>query len=155
MVEDNGYNQTLARIILQHAGFTVDIANDGEQAIAMMQEQDYQLILMDVHMPKLDGYAATKIIRQQAQWQQLPIIALTTHATADFHQECLASGMNDFITKPFDAKLLISKVFEWVWWDVQDLLLKHLAQLRCGDWPATQLFMPVLMPDDWIRLNGS
>ncbi len=114
VVEDNGYNQTLARIILQHAGFTVDIANDGEQAIAMMQAQDYQLILMDVHMPKLDGYAATKIIRQQAKWQQLPIIALTAHATADFHQECLASGMNDFITKPFDAKLLISKVFEWV-----------------------------------------
>ena len=65
-------------------------------------------------MPKLDGYAATREIRNNAAPQQIPIIALTAHVTADFHQECLASGMNDFITKPFDAKLLISKVFEWV-----------------------------------------
>jgi len=114
VVEDNGYNQTLARIILQHAGFTVDIAADGEQALAMVAQQNYQLILMDVHMPKLDGYAATRAIRSQAEHLKMPIIALTAHVTADFHQECLASGMNDFITKPFDAKLLISKVFEWV-----------------------------------------
>lgn len=114
VVEDNGYNQTLARIILQHAGFTVDIAADGEQALTMVAKYSYQLILMDVHMPKLDGYAATREIRNNAAHQQIPIIALTAHVTADFHQECLASGMNDFITKPFDAKLLISKVFEWV-----------------------------------------
>jgi CheY-like chemotaxis protein len=114
VVEDNGYNQTLARFILQHAGFTVDIAADGEQALTMVAKYSYQLILMDVHMPKLDGYAATREIRNNAAHQQIPIIALTAHVTADFHQECLASGMNDFITKPFDAKLLISKVFEWV-----------------------------------------
>lgn len=114
VVEDNGYNQTLARIILQHAGFTVDIAADGEQALTMIAEQSYQLILMDVHMPKLDGYEATRAIRSNPDIVQMPIIALTAHVTADFHQECLASGMNDFITKPFEAKVLISKVFEWV-----------------------------------------
>lgn len=114
VVEDNSYNQTLARIILQHAGFNVDIAADGEQAVAMTADDIYQLILMDVHMPKLDGYAATRAIRSKTEYQQIPIIALTAHVTADFHQECLASGMNDFITKPFETKLLISKVFEWV-----------------------------------------
>ncbi len=112
MLAKNG--DLFKRFLPIHAGFTVDIAADGEQALAMVAQQNYQLILMDVHMPKLDGYAATRAIRSQAEHLKMPIIALTAHVTADFHQECLASGMNDFITKPFDAKLLISKVFEWV-----------------------------------------
>jgi len=114
LVEDNSYNQTLARIILQHAGFQVNIAENGAQALEMLSQAQYQLVLMDVHMPVLDGYSATREIRAQPQYQQLPVIALTAHVTADFHQECLAAGMNDFVTKPIDARNLLEKVREWV-----------------------------------------
>ena len=113
LVEDNSYNQTLARIILQHAGFDVDVADHGEQALAQLSRQQYSLILMDVHMPTMDGYTATRLLRQQAVYARLPVIALTAHATEEFRRECLAAGMNDFIAKPFDARTLLSKVQEW------------------------------------------
>lgn len=114
LVEDNSYNQTLARIILQHAGFSVNIAENGAQALEMLPKNQYQLVLMDVHMPVMDGYTATRAIRSQAQYARLPVIALTAHVTADFHQECLDAGMNDFVTKPIDARTLLEKVREWV-----------------------------------------
>ncbi|WP_333798420.1 response regulator [Rheinheimera sp.] len=114
LVEDNSYNQTLARIILQHAGFEVDIADNGAIALEKLADTSYQLILMDVHMPVMDGYAATRAIRQDIRWQHLPVIALTAHATADFHQQCLDAGMNDFVTKPMDAALLLEKLQRWL-----------------------------------------
>ncbi|MCT6700949.1 hybrid sensor histidine kinase/response regulator [Rheinheimera sp. 4Y26] len=114
LVEDNSYNQTLARIILQHAGFDVDIADNGAIALEKLAESTYQLILMDVHMPVMDGYTATRAIRLDARWQHLPVIALTAHATADFHQQCLDAGMNDFVTKPMDAALLLEKLQRWL-----------------------------------------
>jgi signal transduction histidine kinase/CheY-like chemotaxis protein len=114
LVEDNSYNQTLARIILQHAGFSVNIAENGAQALEMLARDQYQLVLMDVHMPVMDGYTATRAIRAQSQYAKLPVIALTAHVTADFHQECLDAGMNDFVTKPIDARTLLEKVREWV-----------------------------------------
>ncbi len=114
LVEDNSYNQTLARIILQHAGFSVDIAENGAEALEKLETGSYQLILMDVHMPVMDGYSATRAIRLDARWQHLPVIALTAHATADFHQECLDAGMNDFVTKPMDAALLLEKLQQWL-----------------------------------------
>ncbi|MBU2428826.1 MAG: response regulator [Gammaproteobacteria bacterium] len=114
LVEDNSYNQTLARIILQHAGFAVNIAENGAQALEMLTKNQYQLVLMDVHMPVMDGYTATRAIRAQQQYAKLPVIALTAHVTADFHQECLDAGMNDFVTKPIDARTLLEKVREWV-----------------------------------------
>ena len=114
LVEDNSYNQTLARIILQHAGFEVDVADHGEQALQKLDQEQYALVLMDVHMPTMDGYTATRILRQQAIHANLPVIALTAHATEEFRLECLDAGMNDFIAKPFDAKALLSKVQQWV-----------------------------------------
>lgn len=113
LVEDNSYNQTLARIILQHAGFEVDVADHGEQALQQLAEQQYSLVLMDVHMPVMDGYAATRQLRQQSGFARLPVIALTAHATEEFRRECIAAGMNDFIAKPFDARALLAKVQEW------------------------------------------
>ena len=114
VVEDNSYNQTLARIILQHAGFTVHVAEDGAMALTMLAQHEVQLVLMDVHMPVMDGYAATRAIRSQSRYQKLPVIALTAHVTADFHQLCLDAGMNDFVTKPIDARILLEKVQEWL-----------------------------------------
>jgi len=114
LVEDNSYNQALARIILQHAGFSVDVANDGSEALTMLQQQQYALVLMDVHMPKMDGYTATRQLRALPNTGQLPVVALTAHANEEFRKECLAAGMNDYLAKPFEAKTLLNKVQEWV-----------------------------------------
>lgn len=110
LVEDNNYNQALARIILQRAGYEVELAADGEAAVDMVQQQHFDLVLMDVHMPKLDGFGATRLIRQQPQLQQLPIIALTAHGDDEFRLEAAQCGMNDYVVKPFDAKSLLQKV---------------------------------------------
>ena len=114
LVEDNSYNQALARIILQHAGFSVEIADNGAIALEKLAEADFQLVLMDVHMPVMDGYSATRAIRQNSRLAHLPVIALTAHVTADFHQQCLDAGMNDFVTKPMDAALLLEKLQQWL-----------------------------------------
>lgn len=114
LVEDNSYNQTLARIILQHAGYQVDVANDGSEALTLLAQANYALVLMDVHMPKMDGYTATRELRQMNATSKLPVIALTAHATEEFRQECLAAGMNDYLSKPFEAQTLLSKVSEWL-----------------------------------------
>ena len=114
LVEDNSYNQTLAKIILQHAGFSVEIAENGAEALEKLAGSDFQLVLMDVHMPVMDGYAATRAIRQDPRFAHLPVIALTAHVTADFHQQCLDAGMNDFVTKPMDAALLLEKLQQWL-----------------------------------------
>jgi len=92
----------------------VNIAENGAHALEMLPKNQYQLVLMDVHMPVMDGYTATRAIRAQSQYAKLPVIALTAHVTADFHQECLDAGMNDFVTKPIDARTLLEKVREWV-----------------------------------------
>lgn len=87
--------------------------SDSIAAISCKQQQ-YALVLMDVHMPTMDGYTATKLLRQQPVYAKLPVIALTAHATEEFRRECLEAGMNDFLAKPFDARSLLSKVQEWV-----------------------------------------
>lgn len=114
LAEDNNYNQALARIILQRAGYEVDIAPDGEAAVDMTQHGRYQLVLMDVHMPKLDGFEATKALRERPSLANLPIIALTAHGDDEFRAQAQLAGMNDYVVKPFDAKGLLLKVQFWL-----------------------------------------
>jgi signal transduction histidine kinase/CheY-like chemotaxis protein len=114
LAEDNNYNQALARIILQRAGYEVDIAPDGEAAFDMAQHGRYQLVLMDVHMPKLDGFEATRALRQRPSLANLPIIALTAHGDDEFRAQAQLAGMNDYVVKPFDAKGLLVKVQFWL-----------------------------------------
>lgn len=101
LVEDNSINQQVAREILAAAGAAVDIAENGQQALEKIENNDYDLVLMDLQMPVMDGIEATRILRDNPRHTRLPIIALTAHALSDSREQCLALGMNDFISKPF------------------------------------------------------
>jgi two-component system sensor histidine kinase/response regulator len=105
VAEDNPVNQRLMIAMLRRLGHTPDVAPDGESAVRACLEKEYDLVLMDVHMPVLDGLEATRQLRalRTAESHRLPIIALTAHAMASHRAECLAAGMDDYITKPIAA----------------------------------------------------
>ncbi len=114
LVEDNKMNQLLAASFLRKNGFNVDTAEDGQRALEMHQENKYSIILMDLHMPKLDGYGATKIIRNSftGEKKNVPIIAFTAAATKREADKCLSHGMTDYIFKPYKPVDLLEKILK-------------------------------------------
>ena len=117
LAEDNLVNQEVAVDMLEQSGYEVDIANNGEEALAALSKAKYGLVLMDCEMPVMDGFTATKQLREKEKLMQLPItpvIALTAHAIDGVRERCIASGMNDFLTKPFSYAEITGKVAEWV-----------------------------------------
>ncbi len=105
LVEDNPANQKLATFILKDRGHTVDIAGDGQQGLSMAQQNQYDVILMDVQMPVMDGLEATKAIRAWEDGRsRVPIIAVTAHAMKEDRERCLAAGMDGYVSKPIDAR---------------------------------------------------
>ncbi len=114
LAEDNEINQIVAQEILQSAGFTLDIANNGQQALHMLDENSYDAILMDIQMPVMDGYTATKHIRLQEKYVNLPIIAMSAHAMKGDKEVSISHGMNDHITKPIDAEILCRTLHYWI-----------------------------------------
>jgi len=100
LVEDNQVNQAVARRQLERLGFEVDLAQNGQEAVAAVRRRVYRLVVMDCQMPVMDGYEATRRIRALAQGSQLPILAMTASALAADRERCLAAGMNDYIAKP-------------------------------------------------------
>jgi CheY-like chemotaxis protein len=105
-VEDNELNQQVAVYNLEHAGLRVEIAANGKAAVEVVESQHFDIIFMDCQMPILDGYEATKQIRNNSNLPQPPIIALTANAIVGDREKCLQAGMNDYITKPFSTKIL-------------------------------------------------
>ncbi|WP_394175120.1 ATP-binding protein [Thalassotalea litorea] len=101
LAEDFKLNQIVAKGLMEKLSLEVDIAENGEQVLQALQRQDYQLIFMDVHMPVMDGHEATREIRRHSEFDHIPIIALTADAQSHHIQQCLDSGMNDFLSKPF------------------------------------------------------
>jgi len=114
LAEDNAVNQEVAVAMLSSAGLSVDVAEDGEQALAMAASQDYALILMDVQMPRLDGMDATRAIRGTDWGRDIPILAMTANAFADERQRCLDAGMNDHVAKPVVAEQLYATLRRWL-----------------------------------------
>jgi PAS domain S-box-containing protein len=110
LAEDNPVNQKLAVVLLQKAGFSVDVVDNGLQAVGKVKEGKYNAVLMDVQMPELDGLEATARIRQGANpGEHIPIIAMTAHALKGDRERCLEAGMDDYISKPLDPRLLMKK----------------------------------------------
>jgi CheY-like chemotaxis protein len=99
-------NQEISRSLLEHAGLLVTVAADGAQAVAMARQAPYDLILMDMHMPLMDGLEATRAIRRDSPNKTTPIIALTASAFDDDRTACLAAGMNGHIAKPVNPEML-------------------------------------------------
>ena len=113
VVEDNEINQQVALELLRGHGFQVDIAENGEIAVAMVEKHSYALVLMDIQMPVMDGYRAAEAIRQTFSYQQLPIVAMTANAMSGDAERSLAAGMQGHIPKPIDEDLLLSQIIKW------------------------------------------
>jgi two-component system, sensor histidine kinase and response regulator len=110
LVEDNELNQEVATEILQKAGCLVSLAGDGRAAIERIRSSNFDIVLMDVQMPIMDGIAATMELRSDARFASLPIIAMTANAMTEDRDRCLAAGMNAFITKPIDPVLMFATI---------------------------------------------
>jgi signal transduction histidine kinase/CheY-like chemotaxis protein/HPt (histidine-containing phosphotransfer) domain-containing protein len=123
LVEDNPTNQEVVTQQLRKLGHQVDLAVDGRDALMKSGQMNYSLILMDCQMPEMDGYEATRKIREReavAGLKPVPIVALTAHAMEGEREKCLAAGMNEFITKPIDQRLLRKKLAEILISDTED-----------------------------------
>jgi CheY-like chemotaxis protein len=112
MAEDNAINQRVGKLILQRAGFDIDVASDGNEALAAHRMQPYDLILMDCQMPTMDGFEASRQIRR-LELKQPVIIAVTANALLGERERCLEAGMDDYLSKPFQADQLVSVVKKW------------------------------------------
>ncbi|MEO6856347.1 MAG: response regulator [Rhodoferax sp.] len=114
LVEDNDLNQQVASELLQDAGFTVDIADNGLIAVAMVGQTTYDLVLMDMQMPVMDGITATQEIRETGLYPELPIVAMTANAMQADRDRCLAAGMNSFVAKPIEPDDLWRALAQWI-----------------------------------------
>jgi len=116
LVEDNLINQEVAVDMLELFGCEVDAVENGEQALEKLQQTDYRLVLMDCQMPVKDGYETTREIRlrEKTNNQHIPIVALTANALSKDREECLAAGMDDFISKPFSMQGLYTVLEKWL-----------------------------------------
>ena len=118
LTEDNLINQQIAVELLEGVGARLDVANHGGEAVRKLQDvafpPPYDVVLMDLQMPEMDGYQATAKIRSDPRFAKLPIIAMTAHATMEERQRCLDAGMNDHVSKPIDPDALYATLERWV-----------------------------------------
>ncbi len=115
LVEDNEINQQVAKEILEGAGLNVNLATNGQEAVDAVKENKYDAVLMDVQMPVMDGYTATREIRNlKSEIRNVPIIAMTAHAMAGDEAKSLQAGMNGHVTKPIDPEQLFSTLQKWI-----------------------------------------
>ena len=114
LVEDNIFSQQVGQELLEDAGATVCVANNGKEAIDLLLKERFDCVLMDVQMPVMDGYEATRLIRAHPQLSATLIIAMTANAGRDDQQRCLDAGMDEFVTKPIAPKLLFNMLSKWM-----------------------------------------
>ena len=112
MAEDNQINQRVGKLILQRAGFSIDLVGDGREALEAHKTEPYDLILMDCQMPTMDGLEACRQIRKLDQPQPV-IVAVTANALVGERERCLEAGMDDYLSKPFQAEQLVAVVRRW------------------------------------------
>ena len=149
LVEDNLVNQKVVLAILRKKGYHIDVANDGREALTKLTnaspEAPYDLVLMDVQMPILDGLEATRLIRCESRWDHLPVVAMTAHAMNGDRERCLQAGMNAYISKPVQPAHLIATIE---------------SQLASGDrhspatsTPLERVLTDRLMAEDSVMMN--
>jgi len=115
LVEDNKVNQMVATSILKKVGYNATVVSNGEEALEILQREHFDLVLMDCHMPVMDGYEATRRIRQlEGEMAQVPIVAMTADAATSDRERCLNVGMNDHMAKPIEIASLKAMVEQWI-----------------------------------------
>ena len=141
LVEDNRINQQVAGEILENVGIVVAIANHGWEAVQMVGSSQYDAVLMDLQMPEMDGYEATKRIRSDPRFKALPIIAMTAHAMVEEREKCLAASMNDHVAKPIDPENLYAALLPWIKPGQQEVTEAAMPQ-KTGPEDKNQEIMP-------------
>jgi len=156
LVDDNANNRDVALEFLAAARMRVDVAADGAEAVAMVKDGDYDLVLMDIQMPVLDGLSAAREIRTLPGCERLPIVAMTANALSGDREKSLAAGMNDHVVKPIDPDLLLRALLRWI--DPRRLLGRALPDL-CAELPETgpqaAAPLPPLAGVDWSQALAS
>jgi len=114
LIEDNPVNQLVAKGMLSKLGCRVEVAMNGAEGIKALEQQPFDLVLMDCNMPVMDGYEATRRIRDSGRWPDLPIVALTANAMPEERERCKAAGMSDYLAKPFRREELIGMIDQWI-----------------------------------------
>ena len=114
VVDDDRMNREIAQLLLSNSGLHVDSASNGEESIGKINERDYELILMDMQMPVLDGLEATKRIRNLPNGPKIPILAMTANVFPEDEQRCRAAGMDDFLIKPLEPNDMFGCVLKWL-----------------------------------------
>jgi two-component system cell cycle response regulator DivK len=114
LVEDNEMNRDMLSRRLVRKGYEVVTANDGKQGVELAEQERPDLILMDMSLPVMDGWEATRFLKRTAELKDIPIIALTAHAMAGDAEKAFQAGCDDFDTKPVDLQRLLSKIRKWV-----------------------------------------
>lgn len=114
LVEDDTLNQHVAQEFLHALGAKVDTVENGDEALSALEQKKYDIVLLDIRMPILDGYGTIKKIRQEIRWQHLPVIAMTAHAIEAEKRKSLEAGMNDFLTKPIRPQRLRDTLLKWI-----------------------------------------
>jgi len=144
VVEDNVLNQEVLGELLRGTGLAIDLATDGQQALDRAQRQRYDLVLMDIQMPVMDGMTATRAMRKLPDWANVPIVAVTANAFEKDRLQCQAAGMNDFLPKPITPNALMAALLRW---------LPNAAPESPAESPviAAECPMPVAEEPDFIR----
>ena len=114
LVEDNLVNQLVAKAILSKLGYKVVIALNGQEAVNLVKAHSFDAVLMDCHMPVMDGYDATRIIRSELNMRNLPIIAVTANVMHGDKEKCFSAGMDDYVTKPYERHVLLDVLEKWI-----------------------------------------
>jgi CheY-like chemotaxis protein len=114
LVEDNEDNRIIYSTVLRHVGYDVIEAQDGISAVALARSEMPELILMDISIPELDGWEATKILRADPTTKDIPIIALTAHALADDREKAAQFGFSSYMAKPVEPRLVLAEVRRWI-----------------------------------------
>ncbi|MCX8061665.1 MAG: response regulator [Anaerolineales bacterium] len=134
LVEDNPINQKVAVKLLNKAGFAVDTATNGLEALEALRNGSYQIVLMDIQMPEMDGFEATSRIRNSGMpYQNIPIIAMTAHALKGDREKCLEAGMNDYVSKPIKGEELFEVINRWYPISRKSLNHSEKTSIRKGD----------------------
>ena len=136
LVEDNGFNQQVAMELLAAMGVQVTLAVDGQDALAVLRTEAFDAVLMDLQMPVMDGYEATRRLRADSAFAQVPILAMTAHAMAQERERCRVLGMNDYITKPINPQELAATLARWV--HVQGTAVPSEAAAPAPEGPAPE-----------------
>lgn len=115
VAEDNPVNQKVAKKLIEKMGFTVDVVSNGVEALSRLDQEKYDLIIMDCQMPELDGYETTQRIRESnCKYSRIPILAMTAHALQGEKEKCLSAGMDDYLSKPVQPKMLRKLLDKWL-----------------------------------------